>query len=146
MPVPTDPTEPEPETCAPETPYPDPPVVPTATLTQTSLLVDFEELDSANGAAVVQAVCLEGEPDATGAIGEQPSLIVSADDSRESGTDVVVAIPDEIDPTLYEPGEPIAYELDPSPEEGEPLTLGGISSDDGSKGADDEETGQGTLG
>ena len=139
-------TEPEPETCLPETPYPDPPVVPTATLTQTSLLVDFEELDSASGASVVQAVCPAGEPGPTGAIAEQPSLVVSADDSRESGTDVVIAVPEDIDATLYEPGQPIAYELDPSPEEGEPLTLGGVASDDGSKGADDEETGQGTLG
>jgi len=84
--------------------------------------------------AVVQTTC-PGDP---------PKLVLSADDVREAGRDLLpVAAPNAIDLTKLKPGQAVqaayAVENDGS------LTLKGITSDNGAAGANDASQGQGTL-
>lgn len=121
-----------PTACEAQEPFPAEPVDPEIELTQTSFTVDFEELSTASLEGIVQATCPELD-----------QIVVSADDLRELGEDLVLATPKEVDPAAVEPGESVTVNVNPTPAEDGTLELSGISGDDGLKGADDEEAGQG---
>ena len=103
-------------------------------MTQDSFQVDFDELSSAGMEGIVQQAC----PD----LGQ---LVVSADDLRESGTDLTLAIPKDVDVADLEPGDSITTSVDPTPADDGILDLGGLAGDDGLKAADDKKLGQGLL-
>jgi hypothetical protein len=105
----------------------------TPELTQTSVSVASQSSNAALE-AVVQTVC-PGSPQ---------QLILSADDIRESGRDLAgLAIPNGIDPTKLSPGEAVQVAVDVANDGS--LALRGITSDQGTAGADDASQGQGTL-
>jgi hypothetical protein len=111
---------------------PNPPVV-TRELTQTSLTVSGQAT-SAMLESVVQTRC----PAAT------PSLILSADDVRESGRDLApLATAGGIDPNRLNPGQAVQVAVDVAGDGA--LSLQGITSDQGAAGAEDATQGQGTL-
>jgi hypothetical protein len=73
-----------------------------------------------------------------------PKLIVSADDIRESGRDLVALdVPSGIDTSKLSPGEAVQAALGVA-DDGT-LSLKGITSDQGASGADDAAQGQGSL-
>jgi hypothetical protein len=81
---------------------------------------------------IVAAVCAE-----TG------QLLISADDLRESGHDLLLTAPPAIDLAKVEIGESIAAAADIGADGA--FTLTGLASDEHSKGADDEGAAQGDL-
>jgi hypothetical protein len=111
---------------------PDPPVVATE-LTQTSVSVTAQ----ATG-AVLEAVLQTECP------GETPSLILSADDVRQSDRDLAaIEVPTGIDLNKLNPGQAVQTEV--AIETDGAMTLRGITSDQGVAGADDRSQGQGSL-
>ena len=109
------------------------PAVVTRELTQTSLTVSGQAT-SAMIESVVQTRCPTGTP----------SLILSADDVRESGRDLApLAVPGGIDPNRLNPGQAVQVAVDVAGDGA--LSLQGITSDQGTGGADDATQGQGTL-
>jgi hypothetical protein len=111
------------------------PASPPATqeLTQTSVSATGAATNAALE-AVVQTACPVGGP----------KLILSADDIREAGRDLAaLPIPAGIDPAKLTPGEAVQAALAVAPDG--TLTLQGITSDQGTTGADDPSQGQGTL-
>ncbi len=105
----------------------------TPELTQTSVNVTAQSTN-AIFEAVVQTVC-PGTPQ---------TLILSADDIRESGRDLGgLPIPNGIDPSRLSTGESVQVAVGVAGDGG--LTLHGIASDQGVAGADDTSQGQGTL-
>ncbi|MFN8113510.1 MAG: hypothetical protein U0R51_09960 [Solirubrobacterales bacterium] len=120
--------------CEPERAYPEDPVVPAVELRQVSYEVEFDSLSYALLEGVVQAVC-----------DDESQIVVSADDVRELGADLVLAVPKQIDPALVEEGSSITAAVDPEPAEDGTHALYGIAGDDGIDGADDEKLGQGDL-
>jgi hypothetical protein len=111
---------------------PSPPAV-TRELTQTSLTVSGQAT-SAMLESVVQSRC----PAAPG------SLILSADDVRESGRDLApLTVSGGIDPNRLNPGQAVQVAVGVADDR--TLTLQGITSDQGAAGADDTTQGQGTL-
>jgi hypothetical protein len=112
---------------------PDPPVV-TKEITQTSLSVTGQA-NSVTLESVVQTKCPRAGT---------PTLILSADDLRESGHDLApLDVPGGIDPNRLNPGQAVQTALDIAADGA--LTLEGITSDQGAGGADDASQGQGTL-
>jgi hypothetical protein len=108
-----------------------PPVTPS--LTQATVTSN-PPAEASDLEAVVQTVC----PGAT------PKLVLSADDIRESGRDLVALdVPAGIDLGKLSPGEAVYASLGVSA--GGQLSLKGITSDTGAAGADDTTQGQGTL-
>jgi hypothetical protein len=109
------------------------PAVKATELTQTAVNVTAQST-SASLEAVVQTVCPGGSP----------KLVLSADDVREAGRDLVkLDVPSGIDITKLSPGEAVQVAVDVA-QDGT-FTLRGITSDTGTAGADDTTQGQGTL-
>jgi hypothetical protein len=105
----------------------------TPSLTQTSANVTAQNTN-ANLEAVVQTICPGGAP----------KLVLSADDIRESGRDLAeLDVPAGIDLTKLTPGEPVEAAVDVA-QDGR-LSLTGVTSDQGTAGADDAGQGQGSL-
>jgi hypothetical protein len=111
---------------------PNPPVV-AKELSQVSVTVTAQ----ANNAlieSVLQTECPAGSP----------RLILSADDVRQSGRDLVpLDVPNGFDLNKLSPGEAVQTAVDVANDGS--LTLKGITSDQGAAGADDPTQGQGTL-
>jgi hypothetical protein len=102
-------------------------------LTQTSLNVTGQAT-TATAEAVVQTVCP----------GNSPKLVLSADDVREAGRDLgELAVPSGIDLGRLSPGEAVQLAIDVA--DGGGLALEGITSDQGTAGANDPSQGQGSL-
>jgi hypothetical protein len=135
--APTDPAEWKTDpSCTPpyneQTGLPAPPVTATE-LTQTSVSTTATATN-ATLEAVVQTSC----PSPT------PNLVLSADDVRGAGRDLAaLPIPTGIDPAKLTPGEAVQAALAVAGDG--TLTLQGITSDQGTAGADDSTQGQGTL-
>ena len=108
------------------------PAVKATELTQTAVNVTAQ---STSGVleAVVQTVCPGGSP----------RLVLSADDVREAGRDLIALDAPGIDVTKLTPGQAVQVAVDVAPDG--KLTLRGITSDQGAAGADDPAQGQGTL-
>jgi hypothetical protein len=79
----------------------------------------------------------------TGVCGDEAKLLLSADDSREAGTDLALSVPEEIDTSKLEPGQSVVATA--TIEVGGALTLTGLASNERTKGADDVKTTQGDL-
>jgi hypothetical protein len=135
--IPTAPSAGSPESCdgGISSMLPLPPVIPTASLLQSSLT----PAGAAPGGtleAVIQRRCPnEGE------------IILSADDIRESSRDLVpITVGAGIDQSKLFEGQPVmvGYALTGSGD-GATFTINGIGSDHGTAGADDPAQGQGTL-
>jgi hypothetical protein len=112
---------------------PEPPEPAAAIVTEVSHAVDIEFLGYSDFAGIVQGVCTDG--------GE---LILSADDLRESGTDLTLPLGEDagIDLSGVEPGDVVNATAVIDQDTGA-LSLTGISSDEGIKGADDGDLAQG---
>ena len=133
-PAPAEPGEAPDPGCTPAGPEPAEPLDPGIEITQRSFQVEFEDLTVSAVEGIVQAVC----PD-------QGQLVISADDLRESGTDLTLAVPDEIDISHLEAGDSIIANVDPTPGEDGALSLTGLAGDTGLDDADDEKLAQGDL-
>ncbi len=79
----------------------------------------------------------------TAVLPETSQLLLSADDTRESGTDITLAVPPRIDTGQLEPGDSFLATATVA-EEGT-LTLVGLASDEHTKGADDATLALGDL-
>jgi hypothetical protein len=111
---------------------PSPPITPTAGLVQTSLAIKPEPAQVADIEAVVQAIC--------------PGWVVlSADDIRESGRDLLPVAAPGLDLARLQPGQAVYANVGVGGDAAHTLTLSGITSDHGLIGADDPSQGQGTL-
>ncbi len=110
----------------------DPPQAPTTILTEVSHEVDIGFLGYSDFEGIVQGVCADGD------------LLLSADDLRESGADLTFTVEADagLDLSDLTPGDVVDASglID---EDTRKLSLTGISSDDGIKGADDSELAQG---
>lgn len=113
---------------------PTPKVDPSLVLTQTSLKVDQQTVTDGDVAGTVQAVC----PGA----GE---LVLSADGTRESGRDIVIGVPASSGVDLSKVPLGIAVIGGVELKQPSSLSLHGIASDQGFKGADNQKQLQGTL-
>jgi hypothetical protein len=103
----------------------------TPELTQTSLSVNSQQPSAVFEAVVQQTNCPGG-------------LVLSADDIREAGRDLpVISVPVGIDQSKLTRGEAVQVVVDVAGDG--TLTLKGITSDQGSAGANDATQGQGTL-
>jgi hypothetical protein len=103
----------------------------TPELTQTSMSVTAQQTSALLEAVVQQTGCPGG-------------VVLSADDIREAGRDLpALAIPAGIDQSKLTPGQ--AIEADVAIASDGTLTLKGVASDQGTNGADDATSGQGTL-
>ncbi len=118
-------------TCVPNPSLPTP-VSPTAVLWQKQLKTEGGPATYLDLAGVVTAVC----PDIA-------QLLISADDSRESGSDLALTVPAELDTSKLKPGDSFLATAKLS-EDGT-LSLSGLASDEHLKGADDETSAQGDL-
>ena len=95
---------------------------------------------SAGGAPFTHA---ELEGIVTAVTAETAQLLISADDVRESGQDVVLAIPPQIDASALAVGDSVLAGADISADGA--LTLTGLASDERLKGAENTEATQGDL-
>ncbi len=103
---------------------------PSSTLEQRSFTIVGPAYGSVDVEGIVERAC-----DASQELG------LSADDIRESETDISLASPQEIDLSLLELGQPVDATARIAEDGSYELT--GVSSDDGVAGADDSEAGQG---
>lgn len=103
-----------------------------ATLWQTSLDASGVPFTYSDFAGVLVAVCAQ-----------EKTLLLSADDVREAGADLVIAVPPKLNAAKLVPGDSILATADIGPA-GE-LTLKGLASDERGKGADDAAATQGDL-
>ncbi len=104
----------------------------TGSLTQTSLSVTAQQTSALIEGVVQQTGCTPN------------GLVVSSDDIREAGRDLVpLNVPAGIDQSKLTRGE--AVQADVAVASDGSLTLKGITSDQGAAGADDASQGQGTL-
>jgi hypothetical protein len=117
--------------CAPDPALQSPPA-PKHVLVQRSLEAEPEPATYFDLAGVVSAVC-----PATG------QLLISADDTRVSGSDLLVAVPSAIKTAKLKVGDSIIATA--TLEAGAPLTLAGLASDEGTKGAEDAALAFGDL-
>lgn len=133
-PVDTPPPTGEPApSCAPDPTQPAPKEIePVAIITETSIDGGGEPGTYSDFAGIVGAVCED-----TG------ELLLSADDIRESGQDLLFSVPEGISVSKLEVGDSVAATATIA-EDGA-LELAGLSSDEGTKGADDEKLVQGDL-
>jgi hypothetical protein len=136
--APPQPAPPSPPAVAPVPPcVPDPALVPLHAEPQSVL---WQRRASGAGApfthsdfaGVVMAVC-----PATS------QLLISADDTRESGHELLFAVPASIDPSKFEPGQSVLLAADIASDG--TLTLTGLASNQRLKGADDARAVQGDL-
>lgn len=118
-------------TCVPDPTLPVPPA-PVAVLWQSQLDADGAPFASSDFEGVVMAVCpAEGK------------LLLSADDLRQSGKDILFTVPSSIDAGKLKPGDSVAATA--AIEAGGALTLTGLAGDEQTKGADDAASAQGEL-
>lgn len=101
-------------------------------LVQRSLEVEPEPATYLDLAGIVSAVC-----PATG------QLLISADDTRASESDLLLTVPATIKTAKLKVGDSVVATA--TLEEGSPLTLAGLASDEGTKGAEDAALAQGDL-
>jgi hypothetical protein len=115
---------------------PRPPRPPDQVLTEVSRRVSAGFVETSSVEGIVQRACPESG-----------RLVLSADDVRESGADVEIAVPQDsgIDLTAWSPGDVVDATVAIGRSAGA-LTLSGIASDDGAAGADDAATQQGAQG
>jgi hypothetical protein len=137
--TPPAPAQPETPPPAPEvapTCAPDPALVPAPApkqiLVQRSLKAEPEPATYFDLAGVVSAVC-----PATG------QLLISADDTRSSESDLLLTVPPTIKTAKLKVGDSVVATA--TLEEGIPLTLTGLASDEGAKGAEDAALAFGDL-
>lgn len=135
-----------PATSAPETPPPAPEVAstcvpdaalppapaPKQVLVQRSLEAEPEPATYFDLAGIVSAVC-----PATG------QLLISADDTRASGSDLLFTVPGAIKTAKFKVGDSVVATA--TLEAGAPLTLAGLASDEGAKGAENTALAFGDL-
>lgn len=125
------PAPPPAPSCAPDPAVPAPvPPAPVAALWQRTVDADGAPFASSDIAGVVMAIC-------------PGQLLVSGDDLREAGKDMVLSVPGSIDVSGLKPGDSIAATV--AIEAGGALKLTGLASDERTKGADDEKATQGDL-
>jgi len=105
---------------------PAPPKPPRAALEQVGLRRVGDPATTAEIEAVVEGVCRDSR-----------KLIVSADDVRESGHDIAIAVPDEIRTAKLKPGQ--VLKLGAEIAANGALTLTSVAGDEGSKGAEDAD-------
>lgn len=127
------PAEPTPPACAPDPALPAVvPPAPVGILWQRQLDADGAPFASSDFAGVVMATCPS-----------EGLLRLSADDLRESGSDLVFTVPAAIDTGQLKPGDSVtataAIAADGT------LSLTGLAGDERTKGADDATTAQGDL-
>ncbi|HEX3239480.1 MAG TPA: hypothetical protein VHR18_05020 [Solirubrobacterales bacterium] len=103
-----------------------------ATLWQTSLDASGVPFTYSDVAGVVTAVCAQ-----------EKTLLLSADDLRQAGADLVIAVPPKLATAKLVPGMSVLATADIGAA-GE-LTLKGLASDERAKGADDAAATQGDL-
>jgi hypothetical protein len=108
-----------------------PPLTEVFPLTQTSATVDIPHADTADVEGIVQAACAD-----------PAQLVLSADDVRESFSDIELTLPNTFDVTHLIPGQ--AVNATASIAADNSFTVTGISSDQGTTGAEDATQGQGT--
>lgn len=131
LPLPPGAPVPAPPSCAPDPAVPAPvPPAPVAALWQRTIDADGAPFASSDLAGVVMAIC-------------PGQLLLSGDDLREAGKDMVVTVPGSIDVSSLKPGDSIAATA--AIEAGGALKLTGLASDERTKGADDEKATQGDL-
>ena len=107
-----------------------PKLSPSKQLTETSRKVDQTGVTTASLEGIVQAICPNSG-----------QVVLSADDTRESGQDSVLGVVREIDLSELRVGQPITATADLKPPD--LLSLGTLASDQGMKGADDQTQIQG---
>jgi hypothetical protein len=121
-----------PPPCAPDPALAAPPA-PATRLVQAKLEVEAAEPATyVDLAGVVTALC-----PATG------QILISADDMRESGADLTLTVPAKIKTTKLKLGQSLLATAEVG--EAAALTLAGLASDEGIKGAEDEKSAQGDL-
>jgi hypothetical protein len=125
----TAPVAPPVPSCAPDPAAPAPPA-PVAALWQRTIEADGAPFASSDIAGVVMGIC-------------PGQLLLSGDDMREAGKDMVVTVPGSIDVSALKPGDSIAATAEI--EAGGVLKLTGLASDERTKGADDADATQGEL-
>jgi hypothetical protein len=109
-----------------------PPIGQAVTLAQTELTVNGQSVTDVDLAGVVQAVCPTTR-----------QLVLSADDTRESLQDAVLQVGAGVDLARVKVGKAIVGSVEPrSPDL---LSLGGLASDQGIKGADSVKQVQGSF-
>lgn len=119
-------------TCAPDpTVAPPAPVAPNATLWQRQLSSGGAPYTSASFEGIVEAICPT-----------TAQLLISADDIRESGHDLLFTVPAEIDTSGLMVGDSVLANADIA---AAGLSLTGLASDERLKGAEDEKALQGDL-
>jgi hypothetical protein len=135
-PAPPDPPRDDPSPCNPgdgeANGRPNPPITPTANLVQTSLTIRPPPAQLADLEAVVQAIC-------------PGQVVLSADDIREGGRDLLPIAAPGLDLSRLQPGQAVYANVEVGSDAAHTLTLRGITSDHGLIGADDPSQGQGTL-
>lgn len=117
--------------CAPD-PALAPPAPPSRILVQRQLKTEADPATYVDLAGIVSAVC-----PATG------QLLLSADDLREGGADLLLAVPTQIKTAKLRVGDPVLATATVG-EDGA-LTLEGLASDERTKGAEDTASAQGDL-
>ncbi len=130
-PPPVEPAPPEPAPCAPD-PTLQPAPEPTQILVQRSLKAEPEPATYIDLAGIVSALC-----PATG------QLLISADDTRASESDLLLTVPASIKTTKLKVGDSLVATA--TVEEDGTLTLAGLASDEGRKGASSTSQAQGDL-
>ncbi|HEY5943079.1 MAG TPA: hypothetical protein VIT89_09490 [Solirubrobacterales bacterium] len=130
-PPPVEPTPPEPAPCAPD-PALQPAPEPTQILVQRTLKTEPEPATYFDLAGIVSAVC-----PATG------QLLISADDTRASESDLLLTVPAKIKTAKLKVGDSLVATA--TVEEDGTLTLAGLASDEGKKGASSTSQAQGDL-
>ena len=121
-----------PPSCAPDPSRPLPRMEPAAVLWQQKLQVEGEPSTYTDLAGMIVAICPESS-----------QLLLSADDVRAGGRDVVLAVPATIATARLAIGD--SFLATAAIGEGGALTLAGIASDEHVKGADDPVVAQGDL-
>jgi hypothetical protein len=131
--VPAATPSPAPSACAPNPAQPSPPPVqPRGVLWQRQASAGGAPFAHGDFEGIVAAICAE-----TG------QLLISADDIREGGHDLLLTVPPAIDLAKIEVGESVAAAADIGADGS--LALTGLASDEHGKGADDEGATQGDL-
>ncbi len=119
-------------TCAPDPAKPPAVPAPVAVLWQSQLDAGGAPFASSDFEGVVMAVCPS-----------EGTLLLSADDLREGGKDLLFTVPESIDTGKLKPGDSVAATA--AIEAGGALKLTGLASDERIEGADDARAAQGDL-
>lgn len=124
---------PAPATCAADPSQPAPaPIRPGAVLWQRQLSAAGAPFTYSDFSGIVEAICPESS-----------QLLLSADDIRESGHDLLLSVPAKVDTAELEVGQSVVATASIGADGS--LSLTGLASDERTKGADDAEAAQGDL-